>query len=120
MDDLTRRAAFRKAAASGLLPALAPGAGALADDKAADDLSKTERGRVTAVGMTEGEADCWLALAEAAGKFFELPELHPMDKQEVASAIHIVQNKLLSRPTYRRYLEAAKRIEAERKAAEKK
>ena len=41
-------------------------------------------------------------------KFFNLPELHPMDRQEVASAIHILQNKLLSRPTYRKYIEAAK------------
>ena len=58
--------------------------------------------------MTEAEADCWQAVAEAAGKFFDLPKLHPMDAQEVASAIHIIQHKLLSRPTYRRYLEMAK------------
>jgi hypothetical protein len=32
-----------------------------------------------------------------------------MDKQEVATAIHVVQNKLLSRPTYRRYLESFKK-----------
>ena len=63
---------------------------------------------VMAAGMTEDEAECWKKLAEAAGAFFELPELHPMDRQEVASAIHIVQNKLRGRPTYRKYLELAK------------
>ena len=60
-------------------------------------------------GMTRQEAECWKTVAEAAATFFALPELHPMDKQEVASAIHIIQNKLLSRPTYRKYLEAAKK-----------
>ena len=79
---------------------------------AADDdklkIPKEERGRVTAVGMTEAEADCWELAANLAGKFFSLPELHPMDRQEIATAIHVVQNKLLSRPTYRKYLEIAK------------
>ena len=67
--------------------------------------------------MTEAEADCWEAIAKAAGKFFDLPKLHPMDDQEIAQAIHIVQNKLLGRPTYRRYLEMAK---AEINAAKEK
>lgn len=64
---------------------------------------------VMEAGMTKEEAECWELVAKAAGKFFELPQQHPMDKQEVASAIHIVQNKLLSRPTYRKYLEAHKK-----------
>ncbi|HBE69031.1 MAG TPA: hypothetical protein DDW52_12855 [Planctomycetaceae bacterium] len=63
---------------------------------------------VTSAGLTKEEADCWKKTAEAAGAFFKLPELHQMDKQEVASAIHIIQNKLLGRPTYRKYLELAK------------
>ena len=79
--------------------------------KKADNTSGADRKRVIAAGMTEAEADCWAAIAEAAGKFFALPELHPMDRGEVASAIHIVQNKLLSRPTYRKYLEIAKKGE---------
>ena len=58
--------------------------------------------------MTEAEADCWAATAEAAGKFFALPKLHVMDDHEVAHAIHVIQHKLLARPTYRRYLELAK------------
>jgi hypothetical protein len=31
-----------------------------------------------------------------------------MDTQEVATAIHVIQNKLLSRPAYRKYLQIAK------------
>jgi hypothetical protein len=65
---------------------------------------------VMAAGMTAEEAKCWKLIAEAAGAFFALPELHPMDKTEVATAIHVVQNKLLGRPVYRKYLEAAKAL----------
>jgi hypothetical protein len=79
--------------------------------------TQADRKRVIACGMTEAEADCWEAIAKAAGKFFELPKLHPMDDHEVAQAIHVVQNKLLGRPTYRKYLEMAK---AEAKAAREK
>jgi len=70
---------------------------------------------VVAAGMTRDEADCWKKIAEAAGAFFKLPELHAMDSQEVASAIHIVQNKLLARPTYRKYLELAKQAHTDDK-----
>lgn len=65
--------------------------------------AQAERAYVMKCGMTAEEADCWIAVADAAAKFFELEELHPMDDQEVAQAIHVIQNKLLSRPTYRRY-----------------
>jgi len=68
---------------------------------------------VIASGLTEGEADCWELAARTAGAFFALPELHPMDKQEVANAIHVIQNKLLSRPTYRTYLETARKARGE-------
>lgn len=63
---------------------------------------------VMKAGMTRQEAECWKLIAEAAGAFFALPEMHQMDRQEVSNAIHIIQNKLLSRPTYRKYLELAK------------
>jgi hypothetical protein len=72
------------------------------------DKKPQDRDFVIAAGMTEKEADCWELIAKAAGAFFDLPEMHPMDKGEIATAIHIVQNKLLSRPTYRKYLETAK------------
>ena len=61
-----------------------------------------------AAGPNENEAECWKLVAAAAGKFFQLEELHPLDNNEVAAAIHIIQNKLLSRPTYRKYLKEAK------------
>lgn len=110
MDEITRRDALQRAAGLGLI-------GVTTTADAADGQPKppeTEKGRVMSVGMTEAEADCWLLAAQTAGKFFALPDLHPMDTQEVSSAIHIIQNKLLSRPTYRRYLEVAKAAEAER------
>jgi hypothetical protein len=78
---------------------------------------QADRKRVIACGMTEAEADCWETVAKAAGKFFELPKIHPMDDHEVAHAIHVIQHKLLARPTYRKYLEMAK---AEAKAMQEK
>lgn len=112
-NDLTRRNVIKTAgvlaALSGFTsslpaqpPANEPGVG---NAKAGGPV---DRDFVIAAGMTEAEADCWETIAKAAGQYFALPEDHPMDKQEVASAIHIVQNKLLSRPTYRKYLELAK------------
>lgn len=98
MDGMTRRTVMQLAAGLSL---------PLEDDKA-KAAAKTDRDFVMEAGMTADEADCWELIAKAAGKFFELPKLHPMDTQEVASAIHVVQNKLLSRPTYRKYLEIAK------------
>jgi hypothetical protein len=67
----------------------------------------TETERVMAVGFTQQEAECWEIAGSLAGKFFQLPKLHQMDDHEVAHAIHIVQNKLLARPAYRKYLELA-------------
>ena len=67
-----------------------------------------DREFVMKAGMTEKEADCWEKVAQAAGAFFALPELHSMDDHEVASAIHVIQHKLLARPTYRKYLALAK------------
>lgn len=102
----TRRALLLAAGAAGLVPLAAAqdGKGAATGDP------ELERDRefVLGAGMTPAEADCWAAAAKCAGFFFELPELHPMDRQEVATAIHVVQNKLLSRVTYRKYLELAK------------
>jgi hypothetical protein len=110
MEDITRREVVGGAALAGVLAlaGLTP-APAAADDKPQTAFDEqTERQRVRACGMTEAEADCWVLIALAAGKFLELPKLHPMDDHEVAHAIHIVQHKLLSRPAYRRYKELAK------------
>lgn len=98
MSELNRRTALQ------LLGSAAMGAAA-----GADPPKRTDRDFVIEAGLTPEEADCWELIAKAAGKFFELPKLHPMDAQEVATAIHVVQNKLLSRPTYRKYLELAKK-----------
>ena len=65
-------------------------------------------------GLTEAEAECWRKVAEATAAFFELPELHPLDRAEVATAIHVLQNKLLGRPVYRKYLELARKAYGER------
>ncbi len=90
---------------------LTAGAVALTSLEAPADDPKpmTDRECVLAAGMTEAEADCWAMAAKLAGMFFALPEQHPSDNAEVAQAIHILQNKLLSRPTYRTYLDLAQK-----------
>lgn len=109
-EEYSRRDLLKSIAATGLTatvvayPATADAANP--DERSADE--KADRQRVLALGFTETEADCWEHLAKAAGKFFALEELHPSDAREMAQAIHVVQNKLLSRPTYRKYLELAK------------
>ena len=100
MDEVTRREALKLASAA---------AAAAGEAVKAEVAQQADRARVIACGMTEAEADCWEAVAHAAGKFFALPKLHPMDDHEVAHAIHVVQHKLLSRPVYRKYLELAKK-----------
>src|SRR5687767_12157487 len=106
MDDITRRHVLHMTAGLGAFGAAGSLALAQGDDKPFDD--KGEKARVMQAGLTAEEADCWLAAADAAGKFFKLPKLHPMDAQEVATAIHILQHKLLARPTYRKYQELTK------------
>jgi hypothetical protein len=106
MEERTRREALYLAGGLGLVAA-AGAAPAAADDRA-KEVGPEERERVRKIWMTEEEADCWVLAANLAGRFFALPKMHPMDAQEVATAIHVIQNKLLSRPTYRRYLEAAR------------
>lgn len=105
MNQINRRAAI-----SGVMA----GTGAMftsnlyANGKQEESAEKKDREFVLKAGLTEKEADCWEKTAAAAGAFFDLPELHPMDDHEVASAIHVIQHKLLARPTYRKYLELAK------------
>ena len=102
MVKTTRRTAIAASLAAGASLT------SLGTTKQDDDKRTKDEEFVIAAGMTEQEAEVWRKVAEVAGDFFKLPELHPMDNQEVASAIHIIQNKLLSRPTYRKYLEVAK------------
>jgi hypothetical protein len=98
MIDMTRRSAL----------AAFTTAFATADDKKPAD---EDRKHVIAAGLNEAEADCWVATANAAAKFFALPQLHNMDDHEVSHAIHVIQNKLLARPAYRKYLELTKAAE---------
>lgn len=72
------------------------------------DNIKTDKECIMEAGLTDEEAVCWEKTAAAAGAFFQLPELHPEDRKEIATAIHVIQNKLLGRPTYRKYLKIAK------------
>src|SRR5262249_47296406 len=91
MKAFTRRDVVNAAALAGAAALSALSASA-ADEKPKPELDeKAERQRVITCGMTEAEADCWVATAQAAGKFFELPKLHTMDDHEVAHAIHIIQ-----------------------------
>lgn len=113
-ENVTRRHALVIAAAStsafALTPLTARSQGcASADDRVGDvpgaQTWAEEHQKLISLGFTQDEADCWEFINRAAGKFFELPELHPSDGLEVAEAVHVIQNKLLSRPTYRRYIE---------------
>ena len=45
--------------------------------------------------------------AALAGQYFRLDVLHRSDRAQVVDAIHVVQNKLMSRPTYKKYLKLA-------------
>jgi hypothetical protein len=105
MNEISRRDVVGAAALAGAvaLAGLSPGRAAAEDKPKPEFDEKKEKEHVMSVGLSEAEADCWIAVAKAAGSFFELPKLHPMDDQEVAQAIHVIQHKLLSRPAYRKY-----------------
>jgi hypothetical protein len=109
MDELNRRGVLQRTAGLGLIAALALEGEAGAQDKGRDEERKLDRACVLASGLTEAEADCWELAGELAGKLLALPELHPMDGQEIAQTIHVIQYRLLSRPTYRKYKEAHKK-----------
>lgn len=107
MEKMNRRSAVAMALASGVT---LTSANASAGNFLQDDEGKPTKDQsyVMGAGMTLEEAQCWSKVAEAAAAFFSLPEQHPLDRAEVTTAIHVMQNKLLSRPTYRKYLELAK------------
>jgi hypothetical protein len=67
----------------------------------------TDTERVMRVGFTEQEAECWELASSLANRFMHLPQIHEVDIHEVVHAIHVIQNKLMSRPAYRKYLELA-------------
>jgi hypothetical protein len=57
--------------------------------------------RLREFGMTQEEIRIWNALAGVAGATLELPVLHPMEREEVASDFHRLQLRLLARPGLR-------------------
>lgn len=103
MTEINRRAAIVGVVAGAGTAIAGPG-----ESQEQTDQKSADETYVIAAGMTDDEAKSWRLIAEAAAAFFALPEIHSMDKHEVASAVHVIQNKLLSRPTYRKYLEIAK------------
>jgi hypothetical protein len=116
---MTRRAALRSAGVAGLAAAgvAAPGIAA-ADDRPAPppppgpgparwtEFELKDRRAVLAAGLSEAEADAWLLMNRAGAKLLALPQQHPSDLPDMVDAIHVIQNKLLARTTYRRYLDA--------------
>jgi hypothetical protein len=116
MAGINRRAAFGFGAGAAALALSTARLGAQPRPLAPDDDAaawSAERARVMELGFTEDEAKCWELIARAAAKFFELPVLSELDSHEIAEATHVFQNKLLSRPTYRRYVELARQQNAE-------
>jgi hypothetical protein len=55
-------------------------------------------------GFDEDENEAWNAVAYAASVCLHLEPTHPMEKEELAHAFHIIQNYLLARPTYKAYV----------------
>ena len=53
------------------------------------------------MGMTAEELELWGAVAAVAARMLQLPELHPMERHEVAHDLHKLQLRLLARPALR-------------------
>jgi hypothetical protein len=66
-----------------------------------------ERDRALAVVLTGQEAECWELTGTLAGRLYNLPTLHETDWHDLVHTIHIIQNKLMARPAYRKYLQLA-------------
>ena len=64
-----------------------------------------ERERAVSVGLTEQEAECWELAGTLASRLYRLPTLHDTDWHDMVHAIHIIQDKLLARPAYWKYLQ---------------
>ena len=57
--------------------------------------------RMAGYGMTAPEIALWNDLARVAGQFLQLPVLHPHEREEVVTELHLLQNRLLARPGLR-------------------
>lgn len=117
MNDITRRDALKLTAISCVLPAAADATQASKPDQPADQHSpgkpaaadNADRQRIIAAGLTKDEADCRELTGQLAGTLLNLPQLHVMDDHKISHAIHVIQYRILARPTYRKYLEIAKK-----------
>ena len=76
--------------------------------KFASDLFFSNRSQAIAAGLTEHEAACWAMSGELASMLLRLPELHADDSDELCTAIHVIQDKLLGRPAMQKMLEIRK------------
>jgi hypothetical protein len=59
------------------------------------------RQQLSDYGMTDEEIDLWYALGALAGRFLNLPILHPNERSETVVEFHVLQNRLLARPGLR-------------------
>jgi hypothetical protein len=66
-----------------------------------EEVAVQGRRNLVKLGMTEAELDIWYALAPVAGTMLELPELYPMQQEEIAHDFHKLQSRLLARPVFR-------------------
>lgn len=120
MTTITRRKALACAAAAATVVAPAVAQAQAPNENCDSDPEAgqwaAERARVMQLGFTADEAACWEYIAKAADRFFKLPVLGNMDSHEIAEATHVFQNKLLSRPIYRQYVELTKQENASERA----
>jgi|tagenome__1003787_1003787.scaffolds.fasta_scaffold20968070_4 hypothetical protein len=65
------------------------------------DAHDKQRQRLVEHGMTNQEIDLWYDLGTVAGRFLDLPILHPNERDETVVELHKLQNRLLSRPGLR-------------------
>jgi hypothetical protein len=66
-----------------------------------EDEINNQRENLVELGMTQAELDVWYALGSVAGTMLYLPELYPMQQEEIAHDFHKLQSRLLARPVFR-------------------
>jgi hypothetical protein len=59
--------------------------------------------------MTKEEKKVFFASGELYSSFTRLKKLHPSDQREVEFHIHAIQNIILARPAYKKYLKTLKK-----------
>lgn len=103
MSEWSRRDVIKVATATGLATAAVAVLAESAEAQLPADRLAQEQAVVQRCGLTASESDCWVLTAQLADTVLKLPDMTQEDRQELTTAIHLIQNKLLSRPTVRRY-----------------